>query len=291
MDRQGIYNQLKGHRWILRRQGTQVIKMGETGGLLNYSFSETGELFSEAHFDFDPGLHYWTFDEAQQFVELRDADKKIVQRLTVPEQIADQLVMRDPNGTDVFSCYAAIDAILNLQIAPQPLFVRAAVVTPIVQSGQVIIQIGMGTTSPLQQSASDLGIHVVPAVLRKRSDWSQLVQLILAHPQWQQIALLGAHHRVLRNPFLEMQAHLLYVGDTTEWIALNEQRKVQKLDPTVLLGSRSIVLEFLTLLLIRKTISTEGINRVLYENMGARLVHGRQVTTLGQYQTAKTWIN
>ncbi|PWF99643.1 hypothetical protein [Levilactobacillus bambusae] len=161
------------------------------------------------------------------------------------------------------------------------------------------------------------GFYVIPNA-EPESFWRWAFQFVLIHDELEEMALTDPFEvQLLHHPFEALQANRLYVAD--EWGELSKinfsensisavqefgriNPHLQLLNASVIMGDRSLILEFLSLM-IRYTEQLEPaeqqnyfkvdqiFNFVCYSYFANRLVHGRQVTTIFGFeqQHSEAW--
>lgn len=290
MDWQDVYDQLRNHNWICYKDGYQTVRMGKTGGNLSFSFSDTGVLFSIAHFEFLPEMRFWKFDQAKQLIILLDINKEPMMQLLPPRLEGTRLVLHDRDSRDIFACVPAIDNGLLLAEAPDAMTINLGQ-TPINQSSQVIIQVGEPSSPNIRASflKNTTDFKHCEFGFLSRNFWYELYTNILEHPNWQRIAILNSKWQVENNFFNKLENDRLYVADQ-----FGETSGGQMLDFSVLIGQRAILIEFISTVLLNfdeDKVTTDQLTILAYRYFSNNIVHGREITQLDKFKMSKTWLS
>ena len=155
--------------------------------------------------------------------------------------------------------------------------------------------------------------------------WELALNFLVQHPEFVKVALVDvADVEVLNYPFSQVEDGTLYFGDEFKYLDagiikrdaqtpemrtfFEENPRLQMLNPGVIVGSREIIIEFLTVLVsyfsriqVDRLRGVPGqklgnfemalSNYVAYRYFSGRIKHGREISTLFSYNelTSSAW--
>lgn len=294
MDQQAVYQQLKGHEWIVKAKGINRVTMGHNGGILALEFLADGQISSESQMGFWPNIRRWQFDELQQQIQFLDADGQITQRFDIPQVMGNQMILQEVGGADQYTYNLTTDVYRNLLVAPMATRIQFGQRLPN-QPANEIIQLNGNADSPLLASVQGAGLNKIALEidLTKATGWQQLVMFLADQPAYNQLLIADADYELLRYPFSQMKPKRLYLSDELAMIKLDEQTVVQKLTTDVMLGERSTLLELAQVINLSATepeITNQFFNQIVYQHFADRIVHGRLVTAQSGIESPDTWL-
>ncbi|MDF7683809.1 hypothetical protein PT287_09890 [Lactobacillus sp. ESL0679] len=152
--------------------------------------------------------------------------------------------------------------------------------------------------------------------------WVVTLEYLLRHPEIEKAAIVDAGDVEMMNyPFDDLDPHTLYVGDENNDLTvpiitqdglpdymrnfLDHNRYLQLLNTGILIGTRKVLLEYLTIFvkLVTQDVMDSKLhpgllglgdwemaiaNYILYKLFPSRIYHGRQVATLFQHTQRET---
>lgn len=294
MDKQAVYQQLKGHEWIVKANGTSRVTMGHNGGILAIEFLADGQISSESQMEFWPNIKRWDFDELQQQIQFIDADDQIIQRFTIPQMIGNQMILQEVGGRDQYTYNLTTDVYRNLLVAPMTTKIQLGPSLPN-QLVNKVVQLNGNADSPLLASIQEAGLNSTSLAidLTKKGGWQKLVMFLFKQPAYGQFLIADHNYELLRYPFNQIKPKRLYLSDELTMINLDERTVVQKLTTDVLLGDRSTLLELAQVINLSTTeteITNQFFNQIAYRYFADRIVHGRLVTAQDGINSPNSWL-
>lgn len=294
MDSRSVYQQLKGHEWIVKANGASHVRMGSNGGILALEFLSNGQIGSESNMAFWPNVKKWQFDERSQQIQFVDINDEVVQSFSLPKRNGNQVYLQEIGGRDQYTYSLITDSTRNLLEVPMPSQIELGNGIP-VQKSDVVVQLNGTTESPLAVSIQRTGMNFEQLCvdLTTAAGWQELAKFIVDHPGYEHLLVAKANYQLLKYPFENVLNQRIYLDDYLDLINVAEEKQVQKLSAGLLLGDRTTLLEIIYAIYLGaegEAITEQYFNQIVYKYFADRIVHGRLVTAKTGITSSDSWL-